>query len=256
MTGAARGLGSATALVLARQGWRLVLTDRCADDPGVPYPLGTRAELEETARRCRAHTEVVTAVADVRRSGDLDAAVAVAQDSFGGLDAAVAVAGVIVGGPSGWEQDEASWATLLEVDLGGVWRLARAAVPALLARRQPRSGRFIAVSSAAGRTPLPRLAGYTAAKHAVVGYVGSLARDLAGTGITANVVCPGSMDTAMLTASAAIYDLADRTAFAAHHDLGRLLDPGEVAELIGWLCSPAAGGLTGAVLSADGGFHG
>jgi NAD(P)-dependent dehydrogenase (short-subunit alcohol dehydrogenase family) len=81
-----------------------------------------------------------------------------------------------------------------------------------------------------------------------------LAADLAGSGITANVVCPGSTRGPMLDASAAVYDLPSTDEFATHHLLQRLLEPAEPAALIAWLCGPASSGLTGAVLPVDGGM--
>jgi NAD(P)-dependent dehydrogenase (short-subunit alcohol dehydrogenase family) len=101
---------------------------------------------------------------------------------------------------------------------------------------------------------LPRLAAYTAAKHGVVGLVRSLAAELGPEEITANVVAPGSTTTAMLDASAAVYDLGGTAEFATHHLLDRLLDPAEVAALVQWLCGAAASGVTGAVLPVDAGM--
>ena len=91
-------------------------------------------------------------------------------------------------------------------------------------------------------------------EHAVVGLVRSLAAELGPHGVTANAVAPGSTRTAMLDASAAVYDLAHPDEFATHHALGRLLDPTEVAAAIAWLCSPASSGVTGAVLPVDAGM--
>jgi NAD(P)-dependent dehydrogenase (short-subunit alcohol dehydrogenase family) len=98
------------------------------------------------------------------------------------------------------------------------------------------------------------LAGYNAAKHAVVGLVRGLATDLRGTGVTATAVSPGSTTTDMLTASAALYGLADVSEFAAHQLVERLLDPDEVAAAVSWLCGPQSSAVTGTVLHADGGF--
>ena len=81
-----------------------------------------------------------------------------------------------------------------------------------------------------------------------------MAADLAGTGVTANIVCPGSTRGVMLQASAAVYDLPSEEAFAAQAPLGRLIDPEEVAAAIGWLCSPDSGALTGAVIPVDAGL--
>ena len=250
VTGAARGIGAATARALGAAGWQLVLLDVCADNPALSYPLATRDELEATA----AASGGVAFVGDVRRQEDLDAAVATAVERFGGLDAAVAVAGVVAGGSESWSTGDAAWRAVVDVNLDGVWRLARAAVPALLARAEPRRGRFIAVSSVAGMMGLPLLASYAATKHAVVGLVKSMAAELGPHGVTANVVAPGSTTTAILEASAAVYGLASSEEFAAHHPLGRLVAPEEVAALVAWLAGPQSGAVSGAVLPVDAGM--
>jgi len=140
------------------------------------------------------------------------------------------------------------------VNVTGVWRLARAAVPALIARPEPRRGRFVAVASAGGTLGLPLMAAYSASKHAVVGLVRSLAAELGPLGITANAVAPGSTATRILDASAALYDLDSVQGFAAHHQLDRLIAPEEVAALIAWVCSAASSAVTGAVLPVDAGM--
>jgi NAD(P)-dependent dehydrogenase (short-subunit alcohol dehydrogenase family) len=143
---------------------------------------------------------------------------------------------------------------LIAVNLTGVWRLARAAVPELLRRPAPRRGRFVAVASAAGSVGLPRLAAYAAAKHGVLGLVRSLAAELGPEGVTANAVAPGSTRTAALDASAAVYGLPDVEEFRTHHLQDRLLEPAEIAAAIGFLLSEAASGITGAVLPVDAGM--
>jgi SDR family mycofactocin-dependent oxidoreductase len=184
----------------------------------------------------------------------MDGAVATAIDAFGTLDAAVAAAGVLAGGPPVWETEDRTWDTLFEVNVVGVRRLVQAAVPALLGRETPRHGRVVAVGSAAGTLGLRRLGGYVASKHAVIGLVRALAADLAGTGVTANAVCPGSTRTPILEASANIYGLGSVEEFAGHHLLERLLEPDEPAALIAWLCGRGSSGVTGAALAADGGM--
>jgi SDR family mycofactocin-dependent oxidoreductase len=256
LTGAGRGIGAATARLLAAEGWQLVLVDACADDPALRYPLATQAELARVAESCRdaGAPEVLTVVADVRDQAGLDAAVERAVTELGGLDAAIAVAGAIAGGDHAWELSEETWQVMLEVNLTGVWRLVSAAVPAILRRPRPRRGRVVAVASAAGVTGMPRLAAYCAAKHGVIGLVRSIAAELGPEGVTANVIAPGSTSTDMIHASAAVYGLSSPEEFVVHHLDQRLLEPEEVAAGIAFLCSPAASGITGAVLPVDAGM--
>lgn len=255
ITGAARGIGAATAIALAADGWRLVLVDRSADDPALSYALATPSDLAEVTARCGGDDgRAVSVIGDVRDQAALDGAVALALDRFGGLDAAVAVAGAVFGGPTTWETDDDGWAAMIGTNLEGVWRLARAAVPALLLRPAPRRGRFVAVSSSGGTLGLPRLAAYAAAKHGVEGLIRSLAAELGDLGVTANAVAPGSTVGAMVDASAAVYGLVDAAELAQHHFQHRLLEPEEVAAAIRWLCSPASSAVTGAVLPVDAGM--
>jgi len=255
VTGAARGIGAATVARLTAEGYRVVAFDSCegADADHVGYPLATRADLEEVA--ATAPDSIRAVVGDVREPEDLREAVRIALDDFGGLDAVVAAAGVIVGGQPLWESPPDQWRTLLDVNATGVWNTAMATVPALLAQPDPTGGRFVAVASAAGDRGLFRLAGYSASKHAVVGIVRGLAADLVGSGVTAVAVSPGSTDTAMLAATAEIYD-APVDDLVAHQSIRRVISPEEMATAIAWCCSPAGAILNGSVVHADGGFAG
>ena len=237
----------------SRDGWSVVAVDVCADDPQVPYPLAAQADLDGLAARHGG--AVATLVGDVRSQDDMDAAVALARDRFGGLDAAVAAAGVVAGGPPVWEADDDQWHALFDVNLTGV-AAARPGRGAFAPRRNAAPS-----GSASSRSPRPpgssasaASAAYVASKHAVIGLVRALAADLAGTGVTANAVCPGSTRTPILEASARIYGLDSVEDFDGHQLLERLLEPEEPAALIAWLCGPQASGVTGAVLAADGGM--
>jgi SDR family mycofactocin-dependent oxidoreductase len=262
VTGAARGIGAATVAALAAEGWRVVAADRCADDPAVPYPLGTRAELDRVVESARAAADpdaatkdvAVAVQADTRDPDALAGAVRMAEERWGGLDAAVAAAGVIAGGVPAWRVPPEQERAVLDVDLGGVLTLARVAVPALLRRPEPRHGRFLAVASAAATRGLPMLAAYCAAKAGVAGFVRALAAELGGTGVTANAVSPGSTATTILDESARLYGLPAAGAFAAQQPLGRLLSPAEVAAVIAFLAGDGASGMTGAVVPVDGGL--
>jgi NAD(P)-dependent dehydrogenase (short-subunit alcohol dehydrogenase family) len=162
VTGAARGIGAATVLILAAQGWSVLAVDRAGDDPALPYPMGSEADLDAIVGQANERTggsgQVAAFVTDVRDTVGVEAAVTEAEARWSGLDAAIAVAGVIAGGVPLWEMPAAQQQAVLDVDLGGVVSLARAAIPALLRRPQPRTGRFLAVASAAATRGLPMLA--------------------------------------------------------------------------------------------------
>jgi SDR family mycofactocin-dependent oxidoreductase len=258
VTGAARGIGAATVCGLAADGWAVVAVDRAGDDPRIPYALGTRGQLDEVVARADAlgtvSGSVVAHVADTTDEVALAVAVSLAEDRFGGLDAVVAAAGVIAGGTPLWEMPADQLDAVLSVDLGGVIAAARVGIPALLRRPAPRQGRFLAVASAAAIRGMPMLAAYGAAKAGVAGLVRGLAADLAGTGVTANAVCPGSTDTAMLAESARLYGLEGTAPFADQQAVGRLLTPEEVAAALVWLAGGSASALTGAVIPVDGGL--
>jgi SDR family mycofactocin-dependent oxidoreductase len=257
VTGAARGIGAATVLALAEQGWAVLAVDVAADEPTLPYPMGSRTELSTVVAEAnrRAGTERVRArVADVRDRNAVRAAVRYAVRRWGGLDAAIAAAGVMAGGVPLWELPEEQERAVLEVNLGGVVNLAHAAVPALLRRPPPRSGRFLAVASAAATRGLPMLAAYCAAKAGVAGLIRSLAAELGGTGVTANAVSPGSTDTSMLAESARLYGLPGAESFAAQQPVRRLLVAAEIAAVLAFLAGPASSAMTGAVIPVDGGL--
>jgi SDR family mycofactocin-dependent oxidoreductase len=250
VTGAGRGIGAATVSALAADGWSVLAVDRCEDDPRLPYPLATRAELDEVvagAATARAF------VADVTDEAQVAAAVAAAEE-MGELDGIVANAGAIAGGAPAWELSAERQQAVLEVNLGGVIATARAGVPALLRRPQPRRGRFVATASAAAARGMPGLAAYSAAKAGVAGFVRGLAADLRGTGVTANAIAPGSTRTRLLEESASLYELESGEDFAPQHVLERLIEPGEVAALIAWLLGPVSAAVTGALLPVDAGL--
>jgi SDR family mycofactocin-dependent oxidoreductase len=250
VTGAARGIGAAVARRLAAAGWSLLLVDACAPQPPLGYPMPTPADFDSVARDCvaagaPAADVLIADVGDGAVRGEIRAALGGRAPA-----AAVAVAGVIGGHPAWFTPDDA-FDLMMRVNLYGVRHLADACVPAMVTAG---AGRFVAVASAAALRAMPRLAAYSAAKAAAVGYVRAMAADLAGTGVTANIVCPGSTRGVMLEASAAIYDLRAQDTFADQALLRRLLEPDEVAAAITWLCSPDSGALTGAVIPVDAGL--
>jgi SDR family mycofactocin-dependent oxidoreductase len=258
VTGAARGIGAATVRALAAGGWSVLAVDRGEDDPAVPYPLASGADLAavvSAAGRLAADQDRVAAfAADVRDVQALTEAVADAERRWGGLDAAIGCAGVIAGGVRQWDLPPEQERAVLDIDLGGMLNLARAVIPALLRRPEPRSGRFLAVASAAASRGLPMLAAYCAAKAGVTGLIRALAVELGPSGITANAVSPGSTATAMLDESARLYGLSGASDFASTQPAGRLLTPAEIAAVLAFLAGPASSGMTGAVIPVDGGL--
>jgi SDR family mycofactocin-dependent oxidoreductase len=254
VTGAARGIGAATVQGLAAEGWTVVALDSCADDPRLPYALGSEDELVAVVAGAPGAGHVEAAVADATDPAALAGVVADAERRHGGLDAFVAAAGVIAGGVPLWDLPREQEQAVLEVCLGGVLAGARAAVPALLRRPPPRAGRFLAVASTAASRGLPMLAAYCAAKAGVVGAIRALAVELRGTGVTANAVSPGSTRTRILDESARLYGLPDAEAFAHQQPVERLLEPSEVAAMVVWLAGPASAAVTGANVPVDGGL--
>ena len=250
VTGAARGIGAAVGVGLAGEGCSLLLIDACADQPGIGYAMPTGADLEAVAERClRAGAPDLELLREDVAGEDFARRL---SRALAGRNAGVAVAdaGVIAGG-SAWATDQDAWSRMMEVNLHGTRRLAEATVPGMVAAGR---GRFVAIASAAALRAMPGLAAYSAAKAAVVGYVRALAADLAGSGVAANVICPGSTRGAMLSESAAVYDLPGQDAFADQHLLRRILEPDEIAAAVIWLCGPGASALTGAVIPVDGGL--
>lgn len=257
VTGGGRGIGAASAVALAEEGWSVVLLDRAADDPRLPYPLATPGELAAAVAAANqvaaAGCEVVGLEGDAASEADLARALEAAE-RLAPLEAIVAAAGAIAGGAPAWELPAEEQAAVLEVNLLGAISAARVAVPALLRRPAPRAGRYVAIASAAAFRGMPGLAAYSAAKAGVGGFVRGLAADLRGTGVTANAVAPGSTRTPLLEESARLYELGSAEGFARQQPLERLIEPEEIAAAIAWLLGPAAAAVTGTVMSVDGGL--
>ncbi len=253
VTGAARGIGAATVHAFAQAGWRVLAVDRAADDPRLPYALGSSEQLRALEQAGRPG-QVVAVALDATDSQGLSRAIAGVERSSGGIDAVVAAAGVIAGGVPLWEMPEREQQAVLDGNLLAALSTARAGVPALLRRAIPREGRFIALASTAASRGMPMLAAYCAAKAAITGMVRALALELRGTGVTANAISPGSTATPILDESARLYQLQSAEQFASQQPIGRLLAPQEIASAILWLASPAGAGITGADLPVDGGL--
>ncbi|WP_043359449.1 SDR family NAD(P)-dependent oxidoreductase [Belnapia sp. F-4-1] len=239
VTGAASGLGRATAIGLAGEGARLMLFDRDATG------------LAETAAQCPG---ALTLAGDASSAADVGAAVAQAA-ILGPLRLLVTAAGMLGPVRPVTEVEEAEWDRLFAVNVKGTWLAARAAFPLM---REAGGGAMVAFSSAAGLVGSPTMPAYSASKGAVVLLTRSLAVAHAPEGIRVNCVCPGSIETPMLEETfASAGDSAARAAreavFRARHPLGRFGRADEVADAVLFLLSAEAGFVTGVALPVDGG---
>ena len=262
ITGAARGIGRATAVACAAEGADLLLLDVCADLPGVPYPLGSAGQLEHTAALCRDRgVSVLTAKADVRETASVRDAVELAAERYGRIDAVVNNAGIAA--PSGkrvHEITEDEWSLMIDVDLTGAWRLIREVGKTM---SDQRSGSIVNIASTAGLVGYRHFAGYVAAKHGLIGLTKAAALDYAPMQVRVNAVCPGNVrDTAegeglMLREIARALDVpADEhvAAFTQSQPMNRLVEPDDVAGAVVFLASDDSAQVTGSVLTVDGGF--
>jgi SDR family mycofactocin-dependent oxidoreductase len=196
ITGAARGQGRSHALRLAQEGADVIAVDRCADVPTVGYPMATEEDLAETVRQVEAlDRRVVSRVADVRDTAALTAAVDEGVAELGRLDIVLANAGIASFAPVEDLTDEV-WDEMIDINLTGVFKTVRAAVPHLRAHGQ--GGAIVLTSSTAGIKGLGNLAHYVAAKHGVVGLVKTFANELAPDMIRVNSVHPTAVSTDMI----------------------------------------------------------
>lgn len=262
ITGAARGVGRAQAVRFSQEGADVIALDVCGPIDTVVVPPACPDDLAETARLVRANgRDAVTVIVDVRDADALRDATDQGVAVFGGLDIVCATAGITSRGMT-TELSEAAWGTMLDVNLSGVWRTCKYAVPHLIRRG---SGSVVLVSSIAGLRGLVGVAHYTAAKHGVVGLMRSLAHKLAPHGIRVNSIHPTNVDTPMIqnavVASAFRPDLdraPTREEFADAARAMNMLDipwvePVDVANASLFLASDEARYITGAALPVDAG---
>lgn len=232
ITGAARGIGLATARNLIAQGWRIAMIDRDEET------------LLEAARPLNAASPFVC---DVSRPDEVTEMMAAVMAGFGRVDAVVNNAGVADFGPIE-QTDFARWRTVMETNLDGLFLVSQAAIPALRATK----GSLVNIASISGLRASTLRVAYGTSKAAVIHLTKQQAAELGEYGIRANCVCPGPVRT-KLAMAVHTQDIID-----AYHDaipLNRYGTEDELAEVIGFLCSDKASYLTGQVIAADGGFE-
>lgn len=238
VTGATSGMGRACARALAAEGARVAAAGR------------RRARLDELAAELAgAGAEVLALEGDVRDEATSARWVAETVARFGALDRLVNAAGVIGGGGAA-DTPTAEWDRVMDSNLRSVFLLTRAAAPELVKRR----GAVVNLSSVAGPRPYPSLLAYCVSKAALDQYTRCAALDLAPHGVRVNAVNPGVVVTELHTVTGVVPDYpAFLEKGKTTHPIGRVGQAGEVAELVLYLLSDAAGWVTGVTWSIDGG---
>jgi len=241
VTGGGSGVGRAIALAFARAGVAVTICGR------------RKEALAEVARE---NDRIVGIAADVTDETAMAALYERAEAARGPIDIVVANAGMAGSAPAA-KTTLADWQKTLDVNLTGSFLTAK---PALEEMAKRKAGRIVFIASTAGLKGYAYVAPYVAAKHGVVGLMRALAAEMAKTGVTVNAVCPGFVETDMLEESVArIVEKTGRAPEEARASLartnpqGRLIQPEEVAETVLWLCSEAAGSVTGQTISVSGG---
>ncbi|BBZ14979.1 mycofactocin-coupled SDR family oxidoreductase [Mycobacterium branderi] len=255
VTGAARGQGRSHALRLAGEGASVIAID-IADAVSThnTYPPATDANLKETAGLLEhAGRPFVVETADVRDLATLERILGDAVGRLGGrLDVVVANAGICNWGRF-WEMSEEQWLTLVDVNLSGVWRTMKAAVPHMISAGN--GGSIITVSSVAGIKSLPGQAHYSAAKHGVVGLTNSAAIELGEYGIRVNSIHPWGVATPMGEDPYTATMLTEHPSYIM--SFGNMLpsltmaDPGDISDAVVWLASDLSRTVTGTQLTLD-----
>ena len=232
VTGGASGIGAAIVARLTAGGAKVAVLDVNIDQ----LPDG-----------------LVGVKADVSDDDSVRAAVSTAVDQLGGLDIVINNAGI--GAQGGVEDnDDAEWHRVLDVNVVGMVRVSRAALPAL---RQSDAAAIVNTSSIAATAGLPQRALYSASKGAVLSLTQAMAADLISEGIRVNAVNPGTADTPWVgrLLDKAPDPAAERAALEARQPHGRLVAADEVAQAVCYLVSPAAGSTTGTSIAVDGGMQ-
>jgi NAD(P)-dependent dehydrogenase (short-subunit alcohol dehydrogenase family) len=260
VTGAAHGQGRSHALGFAAAGADIVAIDLDVPPASVSYPLGNPADLERLATDVRAlGVRCVSAVVDVRDEDAVAAIVLRGVAELGRIDVLVNNAGINTLHDV-TEMPGEAWREMIDVNLSGQFHCAKHVARAMKADGQ--GGRIVTTGSVLSHVAVPMQAHYTAAKHGVLGLTKALAVDLAPYGITANLVCPAAVNTAMaqtMDAPQVPKDYGERLggitgSWNLFEEAQRTMHPGDITQAVMWLASDSARFVTGAEIAVDCGF--
>src|SRR6266481_6405160 len=241
ITGGGGGIGRATALAFAREGARVAVAD-----------VAVEAARETVAQVNAAGGQAISLSGEVTRDAEVRAMIEGVVGAYGRLDCAFNNAGIAgyqveAAGKKTAEWSEESFDRMIAVNLKGVWLCMKEEIPQMLSQG---GGAIVNTASIAGLIGLQTSSAYVAAKHGVVGLTKTAALEYAEAHIRVNAVCPGFIQTAMTE------DTMRRRgeSIIAHIPFGRMGQPGEIAEMVVWLCSERASYVTGGAYNVDGGW--
>jgi NAD(P)-dependent dehydrogenase (short-subunit alcohol dehydrogenase family) len=258
VTGGASGIGLATARLLTDRGARVAVLDRADGIDALKASQDSAAGERAVGERAGERADLYPVVADVTDDDAVRAAVAEAGRALGRLDIVVNNAGIGAAGTVE-DNDDAEWHRVLDVNVLGIVRTSRAALPLLRQAVQDRGqAAIVNTCSVAAIAGLPQRAVYSASKGAVYALTLAMAADHVTEGIRVNCVTPGTADTPWVgrLLNAASDPAAERAALNARQPMGRLVTADEVAGAIAYLASPLASATTGMALAVDGGMEG
>jgi NAD(P)-dependent dehydrogenase (short-subunit alcohol dehydrogenase family) len=241
VTGAAMGMGEATARVFAAAGGHVLVSDINAE-----LGQATAEAIERdggSASFCQA---------DVSKAADVESMVAAAVERYGRLDCAVNNAAVTPDTHPIAELDEAEFDRILAVDLKGVALCLKYEISQML--KQGDGGAIVNIGSVSSFRPQPENAAYVAAKHGVIGLTKTASLENAPLGVRVNTVCPGAIDTPMVRGALETVGMTEAEFAPIISLFGRFGQPEEVAQASLWLCSDQSSYVTGAALSVDAGY--